>query len=340
MEKITERQLHRLIGDLETKSLARVVLKNDCGTEYEISGSLVIDMSALRIYNNGYVISITDKKDRRCRRYDTLIKFLKKENVLVGDSLTLVSINGRFSTLTAYEEELAFDALDMRGLLEKYEGMADSFVLVGACEQESLSKEEKELARHEIEKDTLERGLAAYQRLSDEERALLPDFQTLCADIREEIRAYIKENGREAAMFLCDRQSEGKTRYQKPQNFLWHLYIDLQRLEDFEVCNAAAADPALITSLDAPLNSEKLRVLKPYLISITPTCSWHCTTGGLSKVYRFRLTEETKNWLLQYKTDYDLDELEDLAFYKGEKLLFSSCTHEGFHSDYSKELEE
>ena len=31
-------------------------------------------------------------------------------------------------------------------------------------------------------------------------------------------------------------------------------------------------------------------------------------------------------------------ELEDLAFYKGEKLLFSSCTHEGFHSDYSKEL--
>ncbi|MBE5740035.1 MAG: hypothetical protein E7349_04170 [Clostridiales bacterium] len=340
MEKITERQLHRLIGDLETTSLACVVLKNDTGTEYEISGCLVIDMSAFRFYNNGYVISIADKKSRRCRRYDTLIKFLKKEKVLVGDLLTLVSINGRFSTLAEYEEELVFDALDMRGLLKKYEGMADSFVLVGPCEQESLSEEGKELARQEIEKDALERGFAAYQRLSEEERDLLPDFQTLCADIREEIKAYIEENGREAATFICDRQSEGKTRYQKPQNFLWHLYMDLQRLEDFEACSAAVTDSALIAPLDAPLNSEKLRVLKPYLISITPTCSWHCTRGGLSKVYRFRLTEETKNWLLQYKTDYDLDELEDLAFYKGDKLLFSSCTHEGFHSDYSKGLEE
>ena len=45
--------------------------------------------------------------------------------------------------------------------------------------------------------------------------------------------------------------------------------------------------------------------------------------------------EETKKWLLQFDTDYDIDPFEDLAFYKENTLLFSSCTHEGYHEDFT-----
>lgn len=64
--------------------------------------------------------------------------------------------------------------------------------------------------------------------------------------------------------------------------------------------------------------------------------SWHCTMGPLAKVHRFRLNDKTKKWLKQFKSDYDLEGLEDLALYKGDELLFSSCTHEVFHNDCRK----
>lgn len=50
-------------------------------------------------------------------------------------------------------------------------------------------------------------------------------------------------------------------------------------------------------------------------------------------MFYFALNEQTTAWLAQFEHDYQFTKLEDLAFYKGDKLLFSSCTHEGFHND-------
>ena len=49
----------------------------------------------------------------------------------------------------------------------------------------------------------------------------------------------------------------------------------------------------------------------------------------LSTVYYFKLNEETKKWLLQFKTDFDLDVyFNDLVLYKNGEIIFSSVTHE------------
>lgn len=48
--------------------------------------------------------------------------------------------------------------------------------------------------------------------------------------------------------------------------------------------------------------------------------------------YYFSLNENTKKYLLKFKTDFDLKKLQDLAIYKNNKIKFYSCTHEGFNS--------
>ncbi len=52
----------------------------------------------------------------------------------------------------------------------------------------------------------------------------------------------------------------------------------------------------------------------------------------LSINYYFKLNEESKKYLLKFKTDFDLDYLDDLALYKNDKLMFSSNTHEEYNS--------
>jgi len=55
--------------------------------------------------------------------------------------------------------------------------------------------------------------------------------------------------------------------------------------------------------------------------------------------YYFKLNDETKNYLLQFRNDFCLDNLEDLTLYKDNEEKFSSCTHEGYNSiefDYKK----
>lgn len=73
------------------------------------------------------------------------------------------------------------------------------------------------------------------------------------------------------------------------------------------------------------------------VISIKQTFSWHCTTSSeAASVLKFKLTDGARQWLLAHNNDYDLGKFEDLALYDGDRLLFSSCTHEHFHVDCEK----
>ena len=59
----------------------------------------------------------------------------------------------------------------------------------------------------------------------------------------------------------------------------------------------------------------------------------------MHKVFRFTLNNDTAKWLKErYFGNSDESPFEDLAFYKGDKLLYSECTHEGFRNDFSNEL--
>lgn len=84
--------------------------------------------------------------------------------------------------------------------------------------------------------------------------------------------------------------------------------------------------------LCAELDGEE--VLKFNLQDIKAGFVWHCNVSSeLSKTFFFELNEDTKKWLLRHGNDYAFEILQDLAFYNGDKLLFSSCTHERFHTD-------
>ena len=49
--------------------------------------------------------------------------------------------------------------------------------------------------------------------------------------------------------------------------------------------------------------------------------------------YYFDLNDETKKFLLKFKNDFKIKgNLYDLAFYKNNELIFSSCTHEQYNS--------
>ena len=48
--------------------------------------------------------------------------------------------------------------------------------------------------------------------------------------------------------------------------------------------------------------------------------------------YYFKLNDETKKYLLQFRNDFYMRDLDDLSLYNDDEVKFSSCTHEGFNS--------
>lgn len=71
---------------------------------------------------------------------------------------------------------------------------------------------------------------------------------------------------------------------------------------------------------------------------------WHCTaTNRLHIIHFFECNEETLNWLKQKRNIFDFDyssyDLDDLAFFKREECVFSTCTRERICSLDSSLLE-
>ena len=73
--------------------------------------------------------------------------------------------------------------------------------------------------------------------------------------------------------------------------------------------------------------------MKEYLIRYESSFYNEVTASGQLMInYYFYLNDKTKDYLLMFKSDFDLEGLEDLAIYKGDDVEFCSCTHEKFNS--------
>ena len=356
MEKITQDQLHILLEEIETN----VLVQGKNGKRIFISRSYMqyFNFKDLKDHKNGtvtfdYNVEYNETK-RKCKNFTTLMNFLKRVGASQKDGISVIKINGKYksfkSFMDEYERAQAFKSLDMQGLIKKYESLADFFEIVTPFSPYEtytnenpngifrLSEEDAQRAIKLLEEKEKEFLLSLYSKLTKVQKEQLPDFSVLCENIKAEILAHMCKNKKETdeSPFLCDNVHNGKTQYAKPYKFFWHMYHNLQFLIECVQSVEAMKLNSKERPLDLELNGEKNSVLKPYLISVTPTFTWHCTTQNLlSLVFRFRLTEETKNWLFQFDTDYDMEPFEDLAFYKGNTLLFSSCTHEGYHEDFT-----
>lgn len=181
--------------------------------------------------------------------------------------------------------------------------------------------------------------LEYYQNFAKKEKIDI-DFELLFSDIIKECETFytkIKDKnfknlcGQKNSPFICDYVGKN-TKYSKPLNLIWHFYHNIQ--------NALMANDNLlnIPEIDlfqsSAIFNDKDNVLKNNFIKYEYTFSSHCTKGPLQLVLYFKLNNETKNWLLQFKNDYDLanTNFEDLAIYNNDKIKFSSCTHEKFNS--------
>ena len=128
--------------------------------------------------------------------------------------------------------------------------------------------------------------------------------------------------------FIADDVGK-KTKYGKEDTtFFWNFYSDvgfiIDRKREFNksICNDGK-NP--IFRLPNELKDNLIKYEIQFFNSVT-------VCNRLMINYYFKLNNESKKYLLRYKSDFDLDDLEDLSMFKNNKLLFYSCTHEHYNS--------
>ena len=128
--------------------------------------------------------------------------------------------------------------------------------------------------------------------------------------------------------FIADTVGKS-TKYGKNDNgFFYHFYhsigMDIDRLNDIR--------KYININGNSPL-SKVPDELKSSLISYEVSYFNYVTLSSILMInYYFKYTDEVKNYLLKYVTDYNLNELQDLTLYKGDEVKYYSCTHEQFCS--------
>lgn len=268
-----------------------------------------------------------------------LLKFLKEEEAYDGEEIAVKTIGSENLTIEQFENRQAFDSLDMEGILGKYLPLADSFSLTCPYGSENnISEEFAEDALKKIKAHCYRTAEEQFLFAPEEERAKLPPFKKIYADIEEMYKNYclrnsalIEANGGYAC--FSDVFSGEKEKYNSLSE-LWHAYNEIDFAGTCEWMLEKMKKQENVRPLTEEIDGEENKVLKDNLIRTEVTFVWHCTaSAALSKVFYIKLNEDTVRWLKKFKSDYDFELLEDLAFYKKGKLLFSSCTHEKFHSD-------
>lgn len=281
----------------------------------------------------GYRAVIAGKR-HRCQSFAALLRVLQRDGAVRDGKAVLVSAGG-MDSLAELEARVAFERLDMAGILERYRGVADSFELVNPDFGSAVTTAEAEEAAEGVRRDTDSLIGALYEGLSDERKARLPSLSALCGDIRAEFEAAVPVWGYAAAQSFMDRVMDGEAAY-AADDFAQRVYLEtvlsrgrLERLRE-----QAAPDFPPDRLLDLP----EYNALAPALIRERVAFSWHCgESEDPVRIYRFRLTEGSEAWLRRHRTDYDLcGELRFLALYRGEALLFSSDTDAGRHAEFPR----
>lgn len=173
---------------------------------------------------------------------------------------------------------------------------------------------------------------------------LHPSFDDLIEGIQEEVINHsnrllnhkLKTN---ESPFMCDVFIQGNANHKEPLD-LWHFYHDISLFEDtYKPTINALKQNKIKRDIDDIFEIPYYAPLQPCLINTKISFFWHCTQSSqLAITYFFQLNPLSIRWLEQRENEFDMQELEDLAFYKDDKLLFSSCTHEMYQVDVENTL--
>ncbi len=281
-----------------------------------------------------------------CKNFERVLEILRQG----GEEIKIVSA-GDFETYDEYLADERFKHIDMTGLLEKYLPIADEFSLTTSFNKYDaehpygiykVGESEASEAEKGIEEYAKKSALSAYKRLSDGQRRELPPFEKLYDEVKAEYRSYAAARGKfmeehGGNVFFGDEFARDNAKYSK--------YDGLQQMYsavDFEGTCLYTLEMMKKNTKTRPsdweLGIEYYAPLKSALKRVETGFVWHCTASGqLSKTLYFELNAESIGWLKKLKNDYDMRRLEDLAFYRARRCIFSSCTHEEFHCDLSAE---
>ncbi len=318
-----------------------LALRTNAGDKISIKKNLTITVrdGNCDLKCTGY--TVTGDTEEKAKTLEELYALLDKMGAGNG-KYVLDNIDGQFATVAEMREKIDFDHISMDGLLERYKE-ADRFSLTADYGDVHLDEKLAQTVLNEISEEQYKLAESQYLLIPEEERKSLPTFDKLFKEISEMCLAHRKKYSDRIARtggssFFCDEQIKGKY---KKYSAVWHIYssvdfiqrciYDLNRLKGLKE----------VAPIDRQL--EGLPILKEALISAKPTYVTHCTiSGSLATVFTIKLNDRTKAWLKTHKDDYGFNtafdgqkgyRLDDLAFYRGDKILFSSCTHEHFHSD-------
>lgn len=247
--------------------------------------------------------------------------------------------------------------LTMNELLEKYSD-CDMFSLTGGVYNCNITEKEFLNALNKM-KEKEKQQLKDFYNKNLEDFADYPSFDELYSNIEKECYEYNREENRKKyleekfdtkvyheykKMFMSDEKIEkirnrffhcsfiadeiGKTTKYGSKRLFYNFYAGIGMLIDREnsikdYCFDNGKEP--IKQVPKELRDCCLYYEVSFFNSVTES-------GGLMINYYFPLNDYTKKYLLKFKTDFDLSDLQDLTIYKNKEVKFYSCTHERFNS--------
>ena len=152
------------------------------------------------------------------------------------------------------------------------------------------------------------------------------DYDTLFNDIYEEC---FEKND----MFIVDKLHNNLNKY-PDVGCMWHMYYSINDLVMIEKRIDYYRNLEEKYDIDKEFDNDEIKDLKKYIKRYELSFATHCTLGPLSITFYFDLNDDTKKWLLNKKDIYDFNHLQDLALYKDNEILFSSCTHEEYYDEF------
>ena len=200
-----------------------------------------------------------------------------------------------------------------------------------------ISKEDADHALNQLSNFSKTYFEDIYASFTEEDKKNLPPLEDLIEQIKQESLVHVQQgikNHFKDYSPINDLFMDELTKFTHPPR-LYHFY---RHFEHLFMTYVDQLEHKLLLGQTRDLNDvfekEVFKDLKDACIHKELTYVWHDTVSNrLSVLYTFELNDQTKQWLLKQEDVFSLNELEDLAFYVDDEVLFSSITHEKMYKD-------
>lgn len=253
------------------------------------------------------------------------------------------------------------DIVDFEKLVEFLSTKADSFSFTADYKKRLTEKDCTEYIAADKQRRYNEVRRLWDEVVPKEEKKYLPAFEDICSENEKRVELYYKIKKRteialcamsktQCLAFSHSKGEERLLKFNADEALFGSKFKDIRGIDQIYNAYDSHADSKIYAELLLNKQDEysenyglaELDLPHNHLIREELTNCWPSTsTTALHRVFYFSMNDESKQWLLSYKLLSKLP-LEDIAFYKNGKVVFSVCTHENFYSasEFKNEIAE